>query len=405
MTFSSSRRPTPHWFNFSQEREISVSKEIKSSSKDYILNVNERDYVDFLINKYYLHPLNIDVSTENVKPPVKMERENYDERQRMQYSRYYYACEVTYNFEGDSDLWDVRPSTFSIGGANAEFKVFGKKITIYFTIEKQSPDEFLNGKNAGYQSLLSQIKFINTDIQRFNLDLRSRVENSFREIKNQYLSENDFFRAINVKINSDAPKFYNVPIAQKRPAIGKPGLNQYNYTFEPRIDQLSYEQILDTTWRTGISLEQKPSLYMGKSEEGIRDFFLTQLELGFEGGTVSGETFNHSGRTDILLKNNDGTNLFVGECKIWKGEKVFQDTISQLLSYLSWADSKTAMLFFVKNESLTKVIGNVKESVSKHSCYVKVIKSQERRFRVEFHLPQDVQKKVQMDIQLFHLDK
>lgn len=65
-------------------------------------------------------------------------------------------------------------------------------------------------------------------------------------------------------------------------------------------------------------------------------------------GSATGETFNKKGKTDILLRHA-GNNAFVGECKFWKGEKSFLSTIDQLLGYLTWRDSKTAVIMFVKN--------------------------------------------------------
>jgi hypothetical protein len=59
-------------------------------------------------------------------------------------------------------------------------------------------------------------------------------------------------------------------------------------------------------------------------------------------GQATGETFNFQGKTDILIRAQ-GKNIFIAECKFWKGEKVFLETIDQLLSYLSWRDSKAAI--------------------------------------------------------------
>jgi hypothetical protein len=42
-------------------------------------------------------------------------------------------------------------------------------------------------------------------------------------------------------------------------------------------------------------------------------------------GTRPGETFNFDGKTDILIRK-DGKNVFIAECKFWKGEKAFLET-------------------------------------------------------------------------------
>jgi len=47
------------------------------------------------------------------------------------------------------------------------------------------------------------------------------------------------------------------------------------------------------------------------------------------------------GKTDILTRVED-RNAFIAECKFWMGEKAFLAALDQLLSYLSWRDTKTA---------------------------------------------------------------
>ena len=48
-------------------------------------------------------------------------------------------------------------------------------------------------------------------------------------------------------------------------------------------------------------MEKKPALYKGKDEEGLRDQFIFVLETRYLSTTATGETFNRSGKTDILL--------------------------------------------------------------------------------------------------------
>jgi hypothetical protein len=82
-------------------------------------------------------------------------------------------------------------------------------------------------------------------------------------------------------------------------------------------------------------------------EEHLRDHILMVLDPNFEYGSATGETFNKKGKTDILLRH-DSSVAFVAECKFWGGEKVFHKTIDQLLNYLTWRDSKTAVIIFVQ---------------------------------------------------------
>lgn len=52
------------------------------------------------------------------------------------------------------------------------------------------------------------------------------------------------------------------------------------------------------------------------------------------------------GKTEILLREN-GRNVFIAECKFWKGPKHYYETIDQLIGYSSCRDTKTAILVFM----------------------------------------------------------
>ena len=81
-------------------------------------------------------------------------------------------------------------------------------------------------------------------------------------------------------------------------------------------------------------------------EEQIRDLILVNLNGHYE-GNATGETFNGLGKTDILIRAS-GRNVFVAECKFWSGSKAMHAAINQILGYLTWRDTKAALLVFSK---------------------------------------------------------
>jgi hypothetical protein len=78
-----------------------------------------------------------------------------------------------------------------------------------------------------------------------------------------------------------------------------------------------------------------------------------QLNGQYEGG-ATGETFNAGGKTDILIRGGD-RNVFIAECKFWQGPKSFDEAVAQLLGYLSWRDSKCALLVFNRTRDSSAV--------------------------------------------------
>ena len=164
-----------------------------------------------------------------------------------------------------------------------------------------------------------------------------------------------------------------------------------------------YEDVLNVLSQAGRAMERKPSLYRGKEEEDLRDQFLLFLETRYAATTGTGETFNKTGKTDILLKFEDGTNLFVAECKWWKGEAEFHAAIKQLFDrYLTWRDSKAALLVFVRNKDFTAVVQKVRAEAEKSPYFIRHANDRgETSLAFDFHFPDDEKRVVRFAVLLF----
>jgi len=164
-----------------------------------------------------------------------------------------------------------------------------------------------------------------------------------------------------------------------------------------------YQDLLKIIYDFFKNVEKKSSIYKNKNEEGLRDYLLPMIETRYIVTTASGETFNNTGRTDILLKYQDGTNLFVAECKFWKGKVSFHNTIDQLFKkYLTWRDSKVAIIIFSKRKDFSAVLDVIKEEVKKHPYYFKENGERgETSFSYIFNFPNDSKKKVFTEIMAF----
>lgn len=171
---------------------------------------------------------------------------------------------------------------------------------------------------------------------------------------------------------------------------------------EPHLDQELYEQILQTIQDVGKQFERVPATYKGKNEEDLRDHLLLILEPRFD-GTATGETFNRSGKTDILIRNR-GSNVFIAECKFWKGTRVYIETINQLLGYLTWRDSKAAIILFVRNKDFSAVIKTVEQVTPNHPNYLDYLgRWDESWLNYRFHLTDDPSRVLQLAVLLFHV--
>lgn len=176
---------------------------------------------------------------------------------------------------------------------------------------------------------------------------------------------------------------------------------------EPTSNHEIYLQVLKTLRKIGRSFETKPNNYIGKDEEGIRDAFLPVLETCFEGCTATGETFNRNGKTDLLIRHADGTNIFIGECKFWNGPKHLSESINQLFDrYLTWRDTNAALIIFVKQDNITNIIKKINKTCKAHEYFVKYEGSQDdNSFSYIFHLPKDKDRMISLEVLVFHFNE
>jgi hypothetical protein len=138
---------------------------------------------------------------------------------------------------------------------------------------------------------------------------------------------------------------------------------------EPVLEMAVYEEILDTLAGMSVVMERSPSAFAGLDEEALRTHFQIPLNSKFQ-GMASGETFNAAGKTDILIKHEDRI-LFIAECKFWKGAQSLTDAISQLLSYLTWRETKAAILLFNQNKNFSSVLDQIPGIFARHPQFVR----------------------------------
>ncbi|KKK50030.1 hypothetical protein LCGC14_3129100 [marine sediment metagenome] len=153
-----------------------------------------------------------------------------------------------------------------------------------------------------------------------------------------------------------------------------------------------------------VAMERTPHTFSQMMEEEIRDLFLVYLNGHFK-GEATGESFNVNGKTDILIRHN-GKNIFIAECKFWRGEKVFIDTIDQILGYVSWRDTKTAILLFNKNKNLTRVLNQIEPIMKNYPNYISTEKYvSETEFKFYLHHNSDKKRRLTMTVMVFDVPK
>ena len=131
------------------------------------------------------------------------------------------------------------------------------------------------------------------------------------------------------------------------------------------LDRNKVLDIISVIDNQGRQFEKTPLTYKSLKEEDLRNIILVNLNNLFE-GKATGETFSNKGKTDIYL-NIDKGDILIFECKIWNGSKLYNETIDQLLKYLTWRNNfgiiisatRVVILREYKYNKLNKIIKNI----------------------------------------------
>ncbi len=391
------------WRNFAEERLAAIKDEIEELPKNEVLGLDQTEFCNYLQSKYELEPVEVFEESATFDEPEK-EMESGVNMYRRTYQVEVYKFLITYSYNGSDELLRVIPSQRYMRSTSVYVDQNAKTISIPLRLDRMDAEKFKKQKSEDFKAAFLNLEFLNRDIPTWNRGLMVSINNLFEARKEKFQKENTFFEQINLKVDPKAKNIF-VPPTVKKVVVPRPQVAA-GKTFKstPAVSEEMYEDILNLCDATGKSMENKPSLYENKGEEALRDQFLFLLETRYESVTATGETFNKGGKTDILLRHSDGSNLFVAECKFWRGPKSLSKTIDQLFDrYLTWRDSKVAILMFVDNKTISEVLESVDTVVCDHPYFLSTDgKRSASRFAFIMHLPEDENLHVQLEVQIFH---
>jgi hypothetical protein len=385
-----------------EERKSTIKTRIESESDEYVLNVNKDDYVAHLTQEFRLDPPQLDFS--------RVEADFYEKEvpshPYLTGSSRVKRMVVVYRIpcQGDSESLTLKPNQYipwtmdvHLDGPNLCFEIVAR--TADGSDVKREAEKVMRDLKTQHGHLVAQL-------EDFNGNLSAIVGGLLEERKQALSRRKAVLESLGVPVRrrSNIPATFEVPFpTRKAPLLPKPTAKRAPDKPEPVLDPAIYEDILKVIHDFGKQLERMPSTYRDKTEPELRDILLILLEPRYEGISATGETFNKSGKTDILVRF-EKSNVFIAECTFWRGAKAFLDKTTQLLRYLTWRDSKAALVVFVRNREFTSVLAGIEEAVPKHPCFVSLAsKREETWFDFKMHLESDKDRVIHLAVLAFHL--
>ena len=356
--------------------EKKLPQEITDLSGDKVLGSSFTDLSTYFEDRYRLDIPTIRLDLAQVLPPEDIKIALSPHESSFFYDKPIHHVPGTVfslrvPFEGDPDLFKYLPNSFLMTHIEGQVVTGDGKALL---LKHPSRDHDAKAVKAEFDGRLKTIEqYLQTQKQQvagWNAKLPEQVKTLLDQRKQKAFGALSVAETLGFPLKRREGPTYQVPVERKRLAQ-MPTAPPAPYQPEPALVLKQYDEILVTITSLAIAMERSPSAFASMGEEHLRDHLLAILNTQFE-GKATGETFNKSGKTDILIRENDRS-VFIAECKLWDGPKSVTGALDQILSYACWRDSKLAVILFNRRKDFSSVLGAIPETAKAHPQFKRQI--------------------------------
>ena len=391
-----------------QGTQQKMREEIESLDANRLLNTAPADLVAYLVEKFKVEPVRLRRDEWYAEPTKEIQVDvRYDQMRWIRdTSRPALVpgerTEVRVPFDGESELFYSQPNTMSSSPPRAVIEK--NEVVLRYDMPSDAPREVRPLIDQTLNEIEQYLGWQRTLIDAHNTALPQVAQQAIEQRRTRLLAQSQRASSLGIPVRArtDAPKTYAVPTVRRKATPTLPPATTAQFEPEPTWAMDQYEHALKIVQDMALVMERSPDAFKSMDEEALRQSFLVQLNGQFE-GKATGETFNMSGKTDILLREGD-RNVFIAECKFWKGPKGFNEAIDQLLGYTTWRDSKTAILVFNRGTDTSTVLTGIDASVKAHANFKRAINwPHESGFRYVLHSKGDTNRELILTVLVFHV--
>lgn len=386
-------------------QEEKVERAAEAVPSDHALARSVDELAAELVEQFRIEPLALDESAVTMSHRDAQVDVSHDPMRFMiDEGRPFYVPGTTITYHvpvsGELDLFKMRPSHYTLSPPRGA--VSDGELRVSATVPAPVPDNIKDQMDRVVDEIRNYVRSVNADVAQFNAKLSGLAKAAAERRRSKVIADHDLVAKFGIPVRrADAPTTYAAPPV-KRSVRPRVATGTASRPLEPVLPSEDYEHVLTVARQMVSVMERSPKSFAKMDEEAIRDHFLVQLNGQYE-GDATGETFNFEGKTDILVRK-DGRNLFIGECKFWRGAKALAQTIDQLLGYTSWRDTKTAVFLFNRTKELTRVLAQIAPTVAAHPAFVRQIEyAGETDFRFVLRHRDDPERELTLTVLVFEV--
>ncbi|WP_148083413.1 hypothetical protein [Micromonospora sp. Llam0] len=266
---------------------------------------------------------------------------------------------VAVPFEGDPQI--VRALLSSCTHAPT-WGVRDAELRATFTTEPQTPPEQLRAKiDARVTDAAEHLAHGRHALAKYRDDLMQVVTSVVAQMGSAHEAGERQREGLGLPIRLAPQPVPSTPAPAQPPVQRVPSAQS-----EDELDAL-FERVVAAMREIGHELEAFTGLTTHlQREEHTRDVLIVCLKSAVPECVFTAETLHGQGKNDIHVRHNDRV-VGVIELKNWSSEQNFKDGVDQLLSYLTYRDTRAAIVLLIRNERVSTVIAKTKQWLLEHT--------------------------------------
>lgn len=390
-----------------QKTMETMQEGVEALDENRMLNTAAEDLKRYFVEKHSVTPITLlrdqwYVQVEDAPVDVRYDSRRWIEDRDRPVMVPGECIEVRVPFDGESELFYSRPQQFTMNPPRALIE--GNELMLRYQSPADAPIDVRPQVDRALADIEEHLGWQRGMIDAHNSHLPRAIEQTIAMRRKRLLDQSQRVASLGipVKRRGEAPATYAVPTIRKKAMPSLPPASSVRFAPEPVWAMEQYEHALKVMQDMALVMERSPNAFKTMDEEALRQHFLVQLNGQFE-GKATGETFNMSGKTDILLREG-GRNVFIAECKFWKGSKSFGGAVDQLMGYATWRDSKTVILIFNRGGETSSVAAKVDAAMKEHANFKRTVEwAHESGFRYVLHSKDDKNRELIVTVLIFHI--
>lgn len=384
-----------------------MRREIEGMDGNRLLNTAPADLAQHFADKFRIEPIRLlrdewHADTQETKIDVRHDPNRWIRDKSRPALVPGERVEVRVPFEGEAELFYSQSNTATSNPPRAV--IHGNELVLEYETPSDASRDVRPLIDRALSDIEQYIGWQRPMLDAHNSGLAEVAGTTIEQRRARLLAQSQRAAALGIPVRrrEGAPTTYAIATVRKKAAPALPPASAAPFEPEPEWAMEHYEHALKVIQNMALVMERSPAAFKTMNEEDIRQHFLMQLNGQFE-GKATGETFNMSGKTDILLREGE-RNAFIAECKFWKGPKAFGEAVDQLLGYTTWRDSKTAILVFNKGTDTSTVLAGIDSVVKGHGNFKRAVAwPHESGFRYVLHANGDKNRELILTVLVFHV--